>query len=146
MAYTDETKALALTVLQQMKGNYEKTARWLSEHANVEISGVQIARWEKGEYVTPEIVEKVEELKRRDLADCLEKLAFTLIDAAPGKIADAPLSQVMVGMGIAVDKMRLQRGEATNISQQNMSDDERAKRVEEILHDARKRKEGYPGK
>lgn len=146
MAYTDETKALALTVLQQMKGNYSATARWLAEHANVEVSSDQIARWDKGEYIAPEIAETAEELKKRDLADCLEKLAYTLIDAAPGKIPDAPLSQIMVGIGISVEKMRLQRGEATSISQQNMSDDERAKRVEEILIEARKRKEGYAGK
>ena len=146
MAYTDETKALALTVLQQMKGNYSATSRWMAEHSNVEISSDQIARWDRGEHITPEIAEKAEEIKRRDLADCLEKLAFTLIDAAPGKIPDAPLSQVMVGMGIAIDKMRLQRGEATSISQQNMSDDERAKRVEEIINEAKKRKEGYVGK
>jgi hypothetical protein len=146
MAYTDETKALALTVLQQMGGNYEKTSQWLAEQANIEISSKQISRWDKGIAIEPEIVEKVEEIKKRDLADCLEKLAFTLIDAAPGKIPDAPLSQVMVGVGIAVDKMRLQRGEATSISQHNMSDDERATRVEEILNKAKERREGYAGK
>src|SRR4029453_14823292 len=52
--------------------------------------------------------------KKPDMADALEAVAWKLIEALPGKVARASLSQTAVAAGIAIEKMRLLREPPTS--------------------------------
>ena len=53
------------------------------------------------------------------MAAALSKIAWKLLRSAEGKIGRATLGQVMTSLGVAIDKMRLLRGEATDISERH---------------------------
>jgi len=111
--YTDAQRAEALAALQANGGNLSATSR----ATGVPISTVK--RWR--DEPDPRLAELGNE-KRQDLEESLERIAHALVDAIPGKIDEAPLNHVSVALGIAVDKLRLLRGEATNIEEVRGSD------------------------
>lgn len=131
MAYTDDQKAEALTVLAACKNDYAHAVRFLSEHHQIEVSNKQLRRWAKGEF-TNEVVDKNVPLKKASLADRLEALAHRFVDIAHEKAEDAPVSALMTGVGIAVDKMRLLRDESTTINE-SRSEASHSERVETVL-------------
>lgn len=111
--YTDAQRAEALAALQANGGNLSATSR---------ATGIPIrtiARWRDNP--DPRLGEVANE-KKQGLEESLERIAHALVDAIPGKINEAPLNHVSVALGIAVDKLRLLRGEATNIEEVRGSD------------------------
>jgi hypothetical protein len=66
---------------------------------------------------------------KKDLASKLESLVHKLLDSAPDKIEKANLRDTMVAVGIGIEKMKLLRGEPTEITRreesvQQLSDDQ----------------------
>lgn len=145
MAYTDEQKQTALATYAACRNDAEHAAKFCREHYGMKITGQTIRQWAKGVHIHPSVKEKVD-YKKEELSVIYEAVTRECLQAVGGKIEEASLKDLMISAATATDKMRLLRGEATTITQQNMSDDERAKRLDEILNEARKRKEGYAGK
>ena len=104
--YSDARKAEVLALLDANEGNVSKTAR------AVGIPGRTIIEWRNGRLA--EGVEEIREEKRAELADRLQEIAHTLVDAIPEKVATANLQQCTLSLAIAVDKMQLLRGAATS--------------------------------
>lgn len=114
--YTDAQRAEALAALQANGGNLSATSR------DTGIPFSTLKRWR--DEPDPRLAELGEE-KKTDLGDRLERIANALVDAIPDKIADAPLNHVSVALGIAIDKLRLLRGEATEVTEVRGSDAKR---------------------
>jgi transposase-like protein len=114
--YTDEQRAEALAALAANGGNIKLTA------AQLGIPRMTLADWANG--ACCEAVTELRHQKKQDLADALEALAYKLVEAAAGKIADAPLQACATAAGIAVDKMLLLRNQPTVIAQTKMTDEE----------------------
>lgn len=136
--YSEDDKSAVLAWYAANGNNLRKTAReW-------KITPSTLQRWIRGEGINDAVRNCVPE-KRAEIADRLEELCHKLIDSALGKADDADLQPTMVGIGIAVEKMRLAREQPTSISKNaNLTDDERAKRTNELLDTARARRTGQP--
>lgn len=110
--YSDQDRQEALAALAANGGNLDRTARQLG------IPRATLQAWRDGAR-HPEAAESAAP-KKAALADRLEELAHKLLDAAcePGRLAGASLQQVATSLGIALDKMRLLRGQPTQIGEQ----------------------------
>lgn len=106
--YTDADRVNALAALKANGGNINLTSRQTG------IPHTTIRYWANGAR-HPEAADQAEEAYE-PLADRLELVAQQLVDAIPAKIGKANLVQIVTSIGIAVDKARLLRGEATSIS------------------------------
>lgn len=85
------------------------------------------------------------ESKKVDLADEFERIAYLLLGGVtPDKIATASVQQVMTSAGIAVDKMRLLRDQATSIAGKELSDEDRERELRELAERVRQRRAGTP--
>lgn len=108
-SYSDRQKAEALAALDANGGIVNRTANQLG------IPRKTLEQWAK-DIGTGEDVAHIRQEKRIDLAQSLEDVAYKLVEAMPGKISEANLQQIATSAGIAIDKMRLLRGEATVIT------------------------------
>ncbi len=104
--YSEDDKATALACLCANRGNQKKTAR------QCQIPRATLQKWIQGKGVSAGAAAKVAH-KKGELADKLEALAHRLLDAMPDKIEAASLQSLTVALDVAIDKMRLLRGEAT---------------------------------
>lgn len=82
--------------------------------------------------------------KRPELKDKLGNLIDRLLSVAvdPRKLDEAPLGQVMTGIGIAIDKYQLVTGEATERHEHRNADEAReqfARRLDELAERRRTR-------
>jgi hypothetical protein len=68
-----------------------------------------------------ELVAEANAKFQRDLASKLESLVHKLLDSAPEKIEKANLRDTMVAVGIGIEKMKLLRGEPTEITRREES-------------------------
>ncbi len=123
--YSDQDRASALAALDANGGNVAKTAK------DVGVPRVTLIQWRDG--VVSQGVSELRQVKKGDLADRLEEIAHKLVEAIPGKIGSAPLKEVAVALGIAVEKSRLLREKPTSITQETVSEDERKRRTLELL-------------
>jgi transposase-like protein len=130
--YSDQRRAEALAALDANGGNLSKTSR------DTGIPRQTLQEWRDGR--VPEGVPELRQEKKAALADRLEELAHTIVDALPGKVADAGLQQAATSLAIAIDKMQLLRGEATAIhGNRDLTEDERADRLAALLEQGEKR-------
>lgn len=113
--YTDEQIAATLAALAANGGNVSKTAQTTG------IPRKTICEWRDGTWrkdVTPALVEK----KKKDLGDAIERLALKLCAVVSRRIkrnCDDSAKDLLIGLGVAVDKLLLIRGEPTSISRSN---------------------------
>jgi transposase-like protein len=114
--YSDEQRATALAALQANGGNLSRTSR------DTGIPFSTIKRWR--DEPDPRLAD-LGDRKKVDLSEKLEEIAYKLADAVEGKIPEANLQHVATSLGIAIDKLRLLRGEATDISEVRSSDAKR---------------------
>lgn len=121
--YTEQDKAVALAAYETC-GNVVKAARLCNVNRRT------LASWVAGAGVNDDVAVKCQ-VKKGEIADRLEDLVHMLIDAIPGKIGDANMQSVATSLGIAIDKMRLLRGEPNTITQSQHTS--REERVEAIL-------------
>ena len=131
--YSDEERASALAALAANAGNIKRTADLLG------IPQTTLRHWSDGDR-HPESAQMGDQ-KKGELADKLETVAHKLVDAMPKKIAKAPLNQVAVSMGIAIEKMRLLRNETTSNLGGPANDDETSERIAALLDAARARRD-----
>ncbi len=124
--YTDEERSNALAALAANGGNIKQTA------AQLNIPRKTLENWSRGK-LHPDVADNGHK-KRGPMADALEEVAWKLIDAIPPKIRKAPLNQTAVALGISIEKMRLLREQATAISGKEMTDEQRAARIEQLLN------------
>lgn len=113
--YTDETRANVLATLQANGGNAVKTAKQLG------IPRTTIRQWAgeanlgPGVAVMPrKVPTALVEGKMAELANNLEAVAFKAVELANEKADGASYKDLLVGTGIAVEKMLLLRGQATS--------------------------------
>lgn len=120
--WTDQDKANAIATFRANGGNLVLTS---------ELTGIPkntIWYWTRpapakavpNGSLTAEHVDRIAPVvakKEKNLADKFEDLANALVDAAFNKIDRANLAQTIAAAGIAVEKMRLLRGESTSISE-----------------------------
>ena len=133
--YGDDERASALTALAANGGNIKRTANQLG------IPEKTLGNWAKG-ISHPESAKDGDQ-KKESMADALEAVAWKLIEVMPEKISKATLSQVATSLGIALDKMRLLREQATSISgQEGLTDEQRLERIREVLERVRRRRLG----
>jgi len=101
--YTDDEKAASLASLDACGGNFSQAARAAG------VPEATLRTWAG----KPETARSgaLRAQKKADLADSLESLAWRLLKAARSKekIKSASLSQVVVALGIALDKVQLLR-------------------------------------
>ena len=136
-SYSDEEKASALAALAANGGDVLLTSK------QVGVPRKTLEDWSKGRGVCSAVAD-IRQEKKQDLADRLEDLAHRLVDAIPGKVAQADLKQLGVCLGIAVDKMRLLREQPTSIEGHDLSDDERLARLRQLAERAQARRLGLP--
>jgi len=107
--YSDEERATALAALAANGGNVGGTSRQLG------IPEATLRAWATGER-HPEASQMCGD-KKASLADQFEALAVKLLGVADEKAAALNARDAVVAAAVAVDKMRLLRGEATEISE-----------------------------
>lgn len=106
--YTEDDKAAALAMLAAHDGNYTSTALALG------IPVSTLHQWAAYGIGINEAVSAKTDGKKLELADAFERIAERAIAAMTDtKMADAPLNQLGTVAGIAVDKMRLLREQAS---------------------------------
>lgn len=125
-SYSESEKSTALAALEANGGNVSQTARDLN------IPRKTLEHWSNGHGVNDDVAKDCQ-IKKRDLADELEKLAMTLVDAIPEKIDDATLQHTAVTLGITLDKMQLLRGKPTAINQDMTDPEKRRARIDELI-------------
>ena len=104
-SYSDDEKASALTLLAVNNGNVKRTARTLG------IPRSTLTAWAKARGTHARVTELCH-LKKETLADKFEEVVQVMLDGAmsPAKIEGAPLKDLMVAVGVCVDKMVMLRG------------------------------------
>lgn len=103
--YSDHDKAKALIALDLNGGNVKYTAQ------QINIPRKTLSQWNNGHI--PDDVASIRHNKTKDLADKFEDLAHLYISQAVDTVDKANGTNAITGAGIAVDKMRLLRGEST---------------------------------
>lgn len=120
--YSPEEKAAALAVLASAGGNTRAAARQLSAAGHA-VPEATLRGWSKQDLVLPE-QELVEDAKRAldvILESVVGKIARGLDrPAAIDRILTRPVQGATV-LGILVDKLRILRGEATEITEQKVT-------------------------
>jgi hypothetical protein len=112
-SYSDADKAKALIALDLNGGNAKYTAQQL------DIPRKTLSAWKDGAHINEDVA-SIRHNKTKDLADKFEELANLYIGQATLTVDSAKGTTAITGAGIAVDKMRLLRGESTqNIAVNN---------------------------
>ncbi len=114
--YTDAERAAALAALKANGGNLSATSR----DTNIPFSTIKRWRDEPDDRLA-ELGDK----KKRDLADELEHLAHAIVGIMPDKMDTANFQHLAVALGITIDKLRLLKGEATEVTEVRGSDAKR---------------------
>jgi hypothetical protein len=136
MAYSEEYKAECLALLDANGGNVKRTAKEL------DLPYSTLYDWSKNRYL-PDNVPEIQNKKRADLLAIIEEHIYGALEAADGKRPEASYKDLITGAAILIDKGRLLADQPTNIvGVKNLSDAERANRVNELLDRARDRRTG----
>lgn len=135
--YSQEEKAAAMAALDANEGNVRGTAQQLGIPRDTLLTWRDVRDGKRNNQKQPIGGGQASRLAAKlSLADAFERIAWRVARLAPkaAKVAAAKgnFSQLMVGGGIAVDKMRLLREQATSLPGQALSPEEKDKRIREI--------------
>lgn len=133
--YDDQFRASAVVMLEA--AGYPQNAFKLQEVADrLTVPSRTLRRWYNGEHNPPpdNVVKEV----KKELSDRLEELTHKLIDVAfdiaDDAKDDATIQQVTTSIGIAVDKLQLLKGKATErVDHTGLTRDDRLARIGELL-------------
>ena len=119
-SYTEADKASALALLQANAGNAKRTANELR------MPMTTLRKWRDGFGVSADVAHKRDE-KKRDLADIFEDIARAYATRAldSDTLGDTKGKDAVIAAATAVDKLRLLRGEATEVTEVRGSDAKR---------------------
>ena len=106
--YSDEEKAYALEVLEMYLGNVQKAA------TSLEISPRTLSHWAARKNMPVAAVEEIQAVKREEMHEALEKLAWKIVAAMEVTIEEADLRALTTSLGILIDKIQLLKGLATS--------------------------------
>lgn len=109
-SYNDQEKATALLFLETNDGNIVRTSKQTG------VPQQTLRQWRDGLHVNTAIAE-IKEIKREEMHLRMEETMHLLIDAIPGKIEDAKLSEVSLALAQITDKRQLLTGNATSINE-----------------------------
>jgi len=126
--YSDDDRAAVLA-------HYETSKSLRATAAAFDIPHTVVHLWVK---TKPVCIETVQE-KRRELSDVFEDIAYQASEQVRNTMELAKPGEAATIAAIAVDKMRLLRGESTSISQTVSTPEERDKKVMEIVEKAKLR-------
>ncbi len=131
--YTEQDKIHALSAVAASGGNISRAARACG------IPRKTVDQWSKGISGVKSIENLPEKVSVNNitLADKFEALAHAFCDAAPGKLGDAKLQNVMVSAAIAVDKAALLRGQPTSITENRTTKTRLVASIEQVILDCR---------
>lgn len=120
--YSDDDRAAALCALDLHAGNASRAAKALG------IPRVTLLQWRDGR--VPATVADLRNGKKADLSAKLEAIAHRCADLIPEKLEGASLRDLVGALHIAVDKMRILRGDPTVITEtRQLSDTELRERL-----------------
>lgn len=105
--YSDAERVAALCVLDGNGGNVHKTA------LEMEIPVQTLLGWAKKKHRS--YLHLLKNGMKGNMANAFEEVAWLCLGQSAGRVESAPLNQLMVSAGIAVDKMRLLREQPTAI-------------------------------
>lgn len=139
--YTDEFRANSVIMLQasgypDRPGALVETAKYLK------IPHATLSRWYNGKRNAPP--SEMVQIKKQDLVKLLlGEVGAALVEMGSAR-PSADYKELATAIGIMVDKMQLLDGEPTARTEviHELSDDERAKRVDELLNRGRARRDG----
>lgn len=126
--YTDDDRAAVLA-------HYETSKSLRATAAAFDIPHQVVHLWSKKEAASPETRQE----KRRELSDVFEDIAYQASEQVRNTMELAKPGEAATIAAIAVDKMRLLRGESTSISQSISTPEERDKKLVEIVERAKLR-------
>jgi len=140
-SYSDADKAKALIALDLNGGNVKYTAEQLN------LPRKTLATWKDGNHINEDVV-SIRHNKTQELANKFEDLANLYIGQAVLTVDSAKGTNAITGAGIAVDKMRLLRGESTqNIAIHSIAEHTQRKlNIAIKLHKADPENEPLPSK
>src|ERR1019366_4358917 len=105
--YSDEEKAYALGVLAVHRANVYKAAKAL------DMSPRTLSHWAAARNLKLAAVAPLAELKREEMHEALDTLAWKIIAGMGYMIEDASLREAAVALAVLIDKSQLLRGKAT---------------------------------
>lgn len=133
MAHSDRQKAEALAVLDACGGNVSEASRQTG------LPRATITDWAAGRKINDDVTETRHEI-RQDLSVRLEEIAHGFIDRLVQITPTAEnIQPLMTGLGIAIDKMQLLKGEPTGINESRSverTDRDRAGKVLQLIKSA----------
>ena len=108
--YSDEFKAEAVALAEAL-GDISRAAEEL------EMPYSTLYGWVRKGVGNTGVPSDLQDEKRQAISDRLEGLIHKILDIAPDKADDADFKALLTALGIAVDKVQLLRGEATEITE-----------------------------
>jgi len=106
--YSDEFKAEAVALAEAL-GDISRAAEELDMPYST------LYGWVRKGVGNTGVPSDLQDEKRQAISDRLEGLIHKILDIAPDKADDADFKALLTALGIAVDKVQLLRGEATEI-------------------------------
>jgi transposase-like protein len=129
--YTDRDRAATLAVLDTNNGNVSRTMR------ETGVPRTTLQKWAAGCGISSDVPELRQE-KRRELGEIFEHVARLYLERAESAdaVADTRGKDAIIAAATAFDKLQLTKGAPTSITA-NLSDEERAQKLAEILERGR---------
>ena len=124
-SYSDREKGAALAFLDFNGGNVERSAKALG------IPRKTLDEWAKGRNQSAGVAD-IRREKKEDISALIERAVREMVGASAGKLDGASFQQLWTGVGIAVDKMQLLKGEPTAIHGDVTLSPEQKRKAEEL--------------
>lgn len=124
-SYSDKEKGAALAFVDFKNGNTREASKVLG------IPHTTLQDWVK-ERGTNEDVAEIRTEKKEEISALIEQAVRDMVGASTGKLTEANFQQLWTGVGIAVDKMQLLKGEPTAINKDVTLTPEQKKKAEEL--------------
>lgn len=141
--YTDEFRANSVIMLKA-SGYPERTGALNETAKYLKVPHTTLRRWFQGESNPPPA--EIVQIKKEEIIALLKGEIGAALKEMGQARADADYKELATSIGIMVDKMQLLDGEPTARTEviHELSDDERAKRIDELLNRGRARRDGRP--
>lgn len=128
--YTDEERATFVAMLEaegypEVRGALKKVSAFVGCHPNV------LRRWWKRTQNPPptELVTQ----KKADIAARLEEVVHLILDLLPDALETADTRDLIVGMGVGIDKLQLLQGRPTERIEEHLTIGDSRERLAQLL-------------
>lgn len=141
--YTDEFRANSIIMLE-MSGYPDKPGALMETAKYLKVPHATLSRWYNGKRNPPP--SEMVQIKKEEIVALLKGEIGAALKEMGQARKDADYKELATSIGIMVDKMQLLDGEPTARTEviHELSDDERIKRVDELLNRGRARRDGRP--